>query len=102
MFSYYLAREKRADVYALRELYKQGKINAIVTVIWRFGASNFNPGSEAGIAELKRAKESYPSSLERALYMIGFLVASGIDVPKILSKWEVASKCTQAEAACAA
>jgi Zn-dependent protease with chaperone function len=72
--------EKRADLYALDNLYKHGNITAILTLFYHFGSTEYV------IAEDDH--DEHPSDFERALYIAGFLVDKGVDINHQLRRLE--------------
>jgi hypothetical protein len=88
--------ERRADLYMLRQLYKQDRLDPILTFIRHYGmtGSTFSRAQPWVIAQ---GDISHPSDVERALYALGFLVAQGIDVPKVLYEWETKGTCPPIE-----
>jgi hypothetical protein len=93
--SYSREVDERADLFALRELYKQGRMSAILTLLWNHGMSDFNSRTEPDV--IAGTLSHNPSDVERALYTIGFLRAQGIDVPEVLYDWETKGTCTPVE-----
>jgi hypothetical protein len=88
-FGYIREVEERADLFALRELYKRGRIDTILTVIDDYLHIRDRPSVVY--------EEPQPSDVERALYTIGFLVAHNVHVPQVLYEWETKGMCTPAE-----
>jgi hypothetical protein len=94
---YHREREERADLFALRHLYKQGYVSAILASIWEYGMSDLSYRDKPYV--IAQGEVNHPSDVERALYMIGFLVAHGVAVPRQLYDWETQGTCTPAEEA---
>jgi hypothetical protein len=93
--AYNLEKERRADLFALRHLYKQGRMSSILTFIRDFSMSDLSYRTTPWIIAV--GATDHPSDVERALYAIGFLIAQGVDVPKVLREWEMEGTCTPAE-----
>jgi hypothetical protein len=89
------AEERRADLYMLQQLYKQGRMSSILTFIWDYGMSDLSFRNKPWV--IAWGDMSHPSDVERALYALGFLVAQGIDVPKVLYDWQTKGICTPVE-----
>jgi hypothetical protein len=87
--------ERLADLYMLRQLYNQSRVDPILTSIWNHGMSDFVFRYKPWV--IAYGYTSHPSDIERALYALGFLVAHGVDVPKVLYEWETQGICTPAE-----
>jgi hypothetical protein len=90
-FGYIRETEERADLFALRELYKQGRMDAILTTIDYYLHFEDRP------LVIEQGKITHPSDVERALYIIGFLVAHDVHVPQVLYEWETKGMCIPAE-----
>jgi hypothetical protein len=78
-------QEERADLFALDKLFEQKNIGPLLTTIDEWSSSNYI------VAE--GAQDPHPSSIERALYIAGFLVDKGIDVNAALREWEHEGMC---------
>lgn len=89
---YLRSTEKRADLFMLRELAKQKRFSAILREIETYGNTDWYFISNEQIY-------SHPSDIERALYMIGFLIDQKIDVASLMEKWEKTGICIDAEQA---
>jgi hypothetical protein len=77
--------EKRADLYALDNLFAQNQISPILQEIVDYGESNY--------IVIKGDEDVHPSHIERALYDAGFLVDKGLDINKLLKDWYTTGKC---------
>jgi hypothetical protein len=89
---YNLGQERRADLYMLRHLYEQGHLNATLTFIRNYAMVDVSYRPMPLV--IAQGKVAHPSAMERALYALGFLVAQGIDVSKVLYAWETQGTCT--------
>lgn len=90
---YQMNSEQRADLFELRELFKQNRIDTILSEIDYFALRE--PTSEQHIVASEDA--THPSDVERALYMIGFLVEKGIDVNGAIRQYESEGICISRE-----
>jgi hypothetical protein len=92
--------EKRADLFMMDKLFKQGEINAILSALdLPFIDESFinSPGYIVSSPGTR-----HPSPIERGIYTAGFLKAHGIDVNKALKEREITGQCKPAENGAAA
>ena len=82
--------EQRADLFALKRLFKPNDLNSIFKAIQVFASLENRP--EPYIVA-KESQDPHPSDIERALYMIGFLIDQDINVRQTLAKWEATGIC---------
>ncbi len=85
---YQRGKEQRADLYALEKLFVHGRLSVILRRIAHIENSDFLVAQEL---------DNHASDLERALYMIGFLVKKGLDINHLLYEWETQGMCNDAE-----
>lgn len=99
-YSYMRGTEQRADLFACRQLFNRGLINAIMRFVESLIDIEKNPGGEVyAVSEsfYGFVQDEHPSDLERAVYIIGFLAAHGVDVNAALRDFEVRGTCVDAE-----
>ena len=89
--------ERRADLFAIEQLFALKQINAILSGIEHFVDKNMDDILKQNTIEWLQEQTEHPLDLERALYMIGFLVDKGIDVNKAFQEWESHGICLNAE-----
>lgn len=80
----YQAKERRADLFALRHLLAANKVTAIVETIDRWSQGEAIRPCESG---------EHPPEFERALYMAGFLIDNEIDVNQLFAQWQRSATC---------
>jgi hypothetical protein len=82
--------ERRADLYAMTNLFQRNKIDPILTGITYFEPGEFDTKPAGGAM-------THPSFLERALYTIGFLFEKGIDANAVIKNYEEQGTCLNRE-----
>lgn len=96
--------EQFADLFALQRLYEQNKLQTIMR--WIEYTISCNHHTElCALPELYIVSETYPdgtqdkhpSNIERAVYIIGFLAAHGVDVNRALRDYEANGTCIDGE-----
>jgi hypothetical protein len=96
--------EQFADLFALQRLHEQNKLQTIMRWI-EYTVSCNNHTELCTLPELYIVSENYldgtqdkhPSNIERAVYIIGFLAAHGIDVNQALRDYEANGTCVDGE-----
>jgi hypothetical protein len=72
-------KEQRADLFALDKLWEHGRIDVIMANLYLHGSSGSLRAD---------AYDTHPSGVERALYMLGFLIDKGVDVHALIAEFE--------------
>lgn len=85
MAVYRRTAERRADLFALDNLFKHKKMGALMSMLEFFADKDYI----TAVGDW----DAHPSAFERALYTIGFLIEKGIDVNAELLKWQHHGKC---------
>ncbi len=75
---YKRGKEKRADLFAIDKLWHNDRLDVIIANIYLHGYLGYKAARS----------DIHPSGAERALFMIGFLVAHGVDVLAYMHQFE--------------
>lgn len=89
--------EYKADLFALEELFKEGKISDILS--WIDYCANIFTKDIVKIENLYELEknDNHPNYFERILFTTGFLISKGIDVNTLFKNWESFGKCISAK-----
>jgi hypothetical protein len=80
--------ERRADLFAAKKLFAQGKISTLLAEIRHYGLSNYVTA---------KGTNTHPSHVERSLYLLGFLMSQKSNVADLLLEYEGNGKCARSE-----
>ena len=104
-YTFRRVKEKRADLFALEHLVKQGLINPILDFVYYLTSQRFEDWTSLMLLHLPGMPftinigmiDEHPSHIERALYCLGFLAAHGVDINKALRDYEAHGTCVDGE-----
>lgn len=86
--------EQRADLFALRQLLKLGEMSAILNFITILLSEEEDEKPSIITIGLS---DRHPSHVERALYIIGFLIAHEFNIATLINAWEQKGICQSGE-----
>lgn len=90
MWLYLRALEQRADLYATEELFKEGRLSVLLRQLEYYV---FPEDTPIPFVVAYGDSTFYPSDIERALFIAGFLAEQGIAVNQLIRTWQTHGKC---------